>query len=113
MIELRSTQQPVRIVLPEFDPELVRLAYAERERHKRWLRRRRPGVLEKERAYHRARRARPGVRESDLERKRKWRAKNRKSYNAYYRNYDQLTPGRRAYKAMKAREYRAQKRAAA
>ncbi len=43
--------------------------------------------------------------------KKRWREENRERVNAYYRRYDELTPGRREYKAKKLREYRARDRA--
>ncbi len=76
-----------------------------RELHMRRLREAKPEFKAKRAAYNRAYRAKRASEE--LERKRKWREANREHYNAYYRKYDELTPGRREYKARWSRERRA------
>lgn len=116
MIELRANQHPVRIVLSsatagELPADFVKRARLERQRTMRRLYRRRPDVRAKQRAYDAAYRKRPGQLEKSRAQKRAWRSANRAAVNAYFRRYDELTPGRREYKARKAREYRARDRA--
>lgn len=113
-LELARNQHPVRMVVaPEITARQLEQARRERENHRRRLRRmqRTPQERAKDAAYQRARRAAPDFLERDRERKARWRAKNRKKVNAYFRSYEALTPGRREYKAAKAREYRARDRA--
>lgn len=120
MIELTANRYGVRTVRTPsldrqekaFEVEQLREARRLRANLKRKLYRRRPEVRAKQRAYEEAYRARPGMRDRRGARKAAWRKNNRAKYNAYFRRYDQLKPGRKEYKAMKAREYRARDRAA-
>lgn len=109
MIQISSGR--VRIVLADGTaPDLVEKARRERERFmtRMWRARNRAKVS----AWNKARRAKPGELERERERKRRWREANRERYNAYFRRYDALKPGRREYKAAKEREYRARRAAA-
>lgn len=114
-LEVTRNQYPVRMVVArEIAPHELEAARRERENHRRRLRRMRRTPAEKaaDAAYQKARRSSPGFVEKDRVRKAKWREKNRPKVNAYFRRYDELHPERRAYKAKKAREYRAAKKAA-
>jgi hypothetical protein len=51
--------------------------------------------------------------EQIAEKKRQWREGNPERVRRYMRNYDELTPGRREYKAKWARDKRARERKAA
>ena len=78
----------------------------ERKRHTNWLWEQKPGRKEQKAA--RAKAWRERHKEQERERKRRWREENRERYNAYFRNYDALTPGRREYKAKWLRERNAE-----
>lgn len=113
-LEIARNQHPIRTVVSA-DVAPAELARARREREnflRRVRRKSNPELRAQEAAYHRARRADPAFREADRERKAAWRKKNRGKVNAYFRNYEALTPGRREYKARWAREKRARDRAA-
>lgn len=115
MIEISSSNQypQIRIVLREgLDERAIVEARRERESLKRWLYCRRPEVIAKQRAYGIEYRAQPGRLEKRRAQKRRWREENRALFNAYFRRYDKLTPGRKEYKARWAREKRARDRAA-
>lgn len=116
MLEIRSgNQAAVRTVIcaDDVDPaRVIREARRERDNFTRRLSRMRrtPEKRALDREYYRA----YGVRNKAKRdaQKRLWREENRPAYNAYFRRYDQVTPGRKEYKARKAREYRARDRAA-
>lgn len=113
-LDIQRNGYPTRMVVSAgINAAELERARRERENFLRRLRRKDPAVKAKQRAYDRARRADPAVLALDRERKAKWRQENREAYNAYFRRYNVLAPGRLEYKAMKAREYRARKRAAA
>lgn len=106
-------QYPIRTII-RHDGEVGRAFFLKAKRERENFKKRlwRAKNRDKVRAYQRRRRERPGEREAARERKRAWRAGNREHYNAYHRRYSQLTPGRKEYKARKAREYRARDKAA-
>jgi hypothetical protein len=98
----------LRTVIKVGGKEELQLARQERDRFMKKLRRRRRAA--EAAAYGRAYRAKNAERIRQL--KRAWREANRLHVAAYMRRYDALNPGRREYKARKAREYRAARKVA-
>lgn len=84
---------------------LLRKMRRERELHMRRLREAKPEYKAKRAIYNKA--YREANRDLILEAKRRWRDENRERFRAYYRRYDELTPGRREYKAAWSRNKRA------
>jgi hypothetical protein len=95
----------VRTVLNLGELEILKRMRQERELHMKRLRGKSPEQKAKKAAANREWRAKNAERER--ERKRRWREENRDHLRAYFRKYDALTPGRRAYKAKWLRERRA------
>jgi Skp family chaperone for outer membrane proteins len=92
----------VRTVLKTGEAEVLEKMRKERKRITKRLHESTPEQKAKKAARNRKWRAKNAERER--EQKRRWRAANREHLRAYYRNYDALTPGRRAYKARWLRE---------